>query len=127
MKSKPPSRKGFSRILYAFLYSFHGYKETFKNEAAFRQELFLFVVLLPAIFFIRVSLEFKIILFSINMLILIVELLNSAIETIVDMASPDYHELAKRAKDIGSAAVNAIFILAIIVWGIAIYVSLKSL
>ncbi|RLD10553.1 MAG: diacylglycerol kinase [Chlamydiae bacterium] len=121
MKSKPPLRTGISRILYAFLYSFHGYKSTFINEAAFRQELCIFVILLPVIIFIPVSIMFKAILFFANMNILIVELLNSAIETIVDMASPEYHILAKRAKDIGSAAVNASFILAIVMWGTAVY------
>ena len=127
MENKPPVRTGIARILYAFVYSFHGYKETFINEAAFRQELFLFIVLLPVIFFLNVSIIFKAILFLANMIILIVELLNSAIETIVDMISPEYHNLAKRAKDIGSAAVNASFILATVLWGIAIYAAVKGI
>ena len=121
MKERPPTRTGIARILYAFVYSFQGYKDTFINEAAFRQEVCLFIILLPVIFFLHISIIFKAVLFFANMIILITELLNSAIETIVDMTSPEYNILAKRAKDIGSAAVNASFILAAVLWGMTIY------
>lgn len=71
-------------------------------------------------FFIPISILFKCILLLANTIVIIVELINSAIESIVDMASPDYHVLAKHAKDLGSAAVLVSLIFAIILWGIAV-------
>ena len=121
MNNKPAAKKGLARIWAALFYSLHGLRFSIGNEAAFRQEIGLFVVLLIVLFFLPISIVFKCMLFFANTTVLIVELLNSAIETIVDMTSPDYHELAKQAKDLGSAAVFISLLLAAILWGSAIY------
>ena len=95
--------------------------ETDQLKAAFRQEIVLYVLLLILLFFLPISILFKIILFVANTIVLLVELINSAIEAIVDMVSPEYNELAKHAKDLGSAAVLISLILAIVLWGLAVY------
>ena len=97
-----------------------------KNEVAFRQEVGVFVVLLIVLFFLPISILFKCILLLANTIVLIVELINSAIESIVDIASPDYHVLAKHAKDLGSAAVLISLILTIVLWGIAAFLILTN-
>ncbi len=115
------NKTGFARIFAAFYYSADGLAGAFKNEAAFRQELLLYIVLLPIIYFLPVTFLFKCLLFSINTLVLIVELLNSAVESVVDLVSPDYNILAKQAKDMGSAAVLLSLLLAAILWTCALY------
>lgn len=115
------NKTGFARIFAAFFYSADGLGSTFKNEAAFRQELLLYIVLLPILYFLPVSLLFKCLLFSVNTLVLIVELLNSAVESVVDLVSPDYNIYAKRAKDMGSAAVLLSLLLAAILWAGALF------
>jgi diacylglycerol kinase (ATP) len=89
-----------------------------------KQEIGIYIVLLFVLFFLPLPFIFKCLLFFANTIVLIVELINSAIESIVDMASPDYHELAGKGKDLGSAAVFISIILAIILWLCAIYVML---
>ena len=84
--------------------------------------VFVLVVLL----FLPLSLFWKGLLFFATTSILVVELLNSAIESVVDIASPEYHELAKRAKDLGSAAVLVSIVLAVVLWGIAIFIILQG-
>jgi len=116
MNYKPPSKQGIARLWAAFLYSLDGLRYAVRNEAAFRQELFTIAVLLVILYFLPLSLVSKGLLFFATLLVLIVELLNSAIESIVDIASPEYHALAKRAKDLGSAAVMISLILAGILW-----------
>lgn len=112
--------QGIARITKAFGYSLRGLAATYKNEAAFRQELWLYAVLFPIILLLPASTTDKMLLFAVNTLVLIVELLNSAIEAIVDMASPDYHRLAGMAKDIGSAAVLISLLLVATLWTIVI-------
>ena len=113
-----PGKKGFSRLFDAFGYSGLGYKEGFKNEAAFREELFLGIILLPvAIIFSESSIELALLLGSL-FLVLIVELLNSGIEAIVDRVSDEYHELSGRAKDLAAAAVMTSLINVIVIWAI---------
>ncbi len=119
LNEKPTPKTGFARIWAAFYYSLNGLRFAIGNEAAFRQELCLFAILLVILFYLPLSLPFKSILFFANTIVLIVELFNSAIESIVDMTSPEYHVLAKRAKDLGSAAVLVSLVLAIVLWGIA--------
>ncbi len=121
MKKKPEKSTGFVRLGRAFIYSFHGLLFAFRNEAAFRQELCAFIILLVALFFLPLSILFKSVLFFANTMVLIVELLNSAIEAIVDMTSPEYHILSKRAKDLGSAAVLISLSVAIILWIMAVF------
>ena len=111
-----PGKTGFSRILDASKYSWLGYIAGFKNEAAFRQELFLGVILVPvAIIFSDSSVELAILLGSL-FLVLIVELLNSSIEAVVDRISDEHHELSGRAKDLGAAAVMTALINVIVIW-----------
>ncbi len=119
-----PGRKGLARIIAAAGYSLNGLKTCFVNEAAFRQEAMLFALLLPILFLLPVSGVMKIVLLLANTLVLIVELLNSAIEAIVDKASPEFSDLAKRAKDMASAAVLLSLLAAGSAWTAAIAVLL---
>lgn len=113
-----PGKTGFSRLIDAFGYSWLGYKSTFKHEAAFREELFLGVILSPiAIIFSESGVELAILLGSL-FLVLITELLNSGLEAIVDRVSNEHHELSGRAKDMGAAAVMTALINVIVIWSI---------
>jgi diacylglycerol kinase (ATP) len=113
-----PGKTGFSRLFDAFGYSWLGYKACFKNEAAFREELFLGVILTPtAIFFAETSIELALLIGSL-FIVLITELLNSAIEAVVDRISDEHHELSGRAKDLGAAAVMTALINVIVIWAI---------
>ena len=114
------NKTGIARIFAAFSYSADGLGAAFRHESAFRQELVLFVLLLPLLYFLPVSLFFKCLLFSANTMVLIVELLNSGIESVVDLVSPDYNIYAKRAKDMGSAAVLLSLLLAAGLWASAL-------
>ena len=99
-----------------------GIKAAFVNEAAFRQELILALILLPlAIWLGETGLE-KAVLISSLLLVLIVELMNSGIEAIVDRIGSERHELSGRAKDIGSAAVLISLINVVAVWGLVLFV-----
>ncbi len=113
-------RKGFARIWAALHYSLNGLRYAIAGEAAFRQELFVFIILLAILFFLPVTVMMKCLLFFANTVVLIVELLNSALESIVDMSSPEYHKLAQRAKDLGSAAVFVSLLLTALLWLIAV-------
>jgi len=126
MTEKPKRRSGINRILYAFTYTFNGLRYAIMNEAAFRQELVVFIIALIAMLFMPVSDIVKLLLFITSIIILIVELLNSAIEAVVDKASPEYNELAKQAKDMGSAAVFLSFTAAGVVWIYAIIQIFRS-
>ncbi|MGI9537818.1 MAG: diacylglycerol kinase [Desulfocapsaceae bacterium] len=118
---KPEAKTGLARLFGALRYSTQGIIACFRSEEAFRQEAVLFIVLLPVIVLIPVSGVVKLGLFTVNCLVLIVELLNSAVEAVVDKVSPEYDELAGRAKDMGSAAVLLSLIVAATVWGYALY------
>ena len=112
---------GLKRILKAFTYSGKGLSSVFKTEAAFRQDLIVFVVGGILCFILNLTgLERALIMFSL-FLILLMELINSAIEVIVDRISPKYHVLSGRAKDIGSSLVLIAFINAIVVWGLILF------
>ena len=118
---KPESKRGLARIINAFFFSLQGLTTCFKNEEAFRLEAILFLILLVVLVLIPVSPPLKLLLFLANCLVLIVELLNSAVEAVVDKASPEYHELAGRAKDMGSAAVFISLVAAGIIWTYALF------
>ena len=120
MDRKPTAKTGIARIWAAFFYSLNGLRFAIRNEAAFRQETCIIVVLLIVLLFLPLSFLWKGLLFFASIVIIIVELLNSAIESVVDMTSPEYHILAKRAKDLGSAAVLISIVLAIVLWSGAI-------
>ena len=113
---KPPVETGLIRIWKAMFYSFAGLKAAYQGEAAFRQEVYLAVLLLPLLWWMELPLSEKMILLLTLALVWITELLNSGIEAIVDLASPEYHDLAKRAKDIGSAAVFISLSLLLVTW-----------
>ena len=108
---------GLTRILYAARFSWKGFKSTWKHEEAFRQEVVMFIFLVPVAFWIGENAYERAILIAVLMIVLLVELLNSAIESVVDRVGEDYHKLSGRAKDQGSAAVFLSFFIAILVWG----------
>ncbi|HCE2678841.1 TPA: diacylglycerol kinase [Vibrio parahaemolyticus] len=97
-------------------YSIKGLKAAWTHEAAFRQELVLTLVLSISAFFLPVTTLERVLMISSLLLILIVELINSAVEAVVDRVSDEWHELSGRAKDIGSAAVFVALFLALFVW-----------
>lgn len=99
------SRTGIERIIKATGYSMQGLLSAFKFEAAFRQELGLFIVMAPLGLYLGQTAVERVLLIAPLFLVLIVELLNSAIEAVVDRFGGEHHELSGRAKDIGSAAV----------------------
>jgi diacylglycerol kinase (ATP) len=110
--------RGLTRLFLAFGNSLKGFVGAFREEAAFRQELALAAVVIPAgLWFGQTGVE-RALLVSPMLLILIVELLNSAVETAIDRIGPEHHELSGLAKDIGSAAVLAAFLLLGAVWAL---------
>ena len=116
MKSPYKGKTGLRRLMNAFSYSIAGTMAAFKHEDAFRQEVFLAVVLTPvALYFGETAIDQALMISSL-LFIIVVELLNSSIEATVDRISVKHHKLAKRAKDIGSAAVFFSLINAAVIW-----------
>lgn len=115
-----PGLSGVTRIIKATGYSWAGLKAAFTCEAAFRQELALSAVLVPLAFWLGSSGVERALLIGSVMLVLMVELLNSAIEAVVDRISDEHHELAGRAKDIGSAAVFISLLNVALVWSLVL-------
>jgi len=114
-------KQGLVRLFNALGYSRDGLAAAWKNEAAFREEVLLAIVAIPlAIFLGETGIDRALMIGSI-VLILIVEILNSGLEAIVDKASPEKHELAKQAKDMGSAAVLLSLINAAVVWACVLW------
>lgn len=109
-------KTGFRRIWNALFYSIDGFRAAFRHEDAFRQEVLLAAILLPLAFWLGKTGVEKALLSGTILLVLVVEMLNSGIEAVVDKASPEAHELAKRAKDMGSAAVLLTLLNALVVW-----------
>jgi diacylglycerol kinase (ATP) len=109
-------KTGLQRLLNATRYSLHGFSSAFRHEDAFRQEVLLAAVLIPIALVLDVSGTGKAMMIASVLLVLIVELLNSAIEAAVDRISFDQHRLSKRAKDIGSAAVALSLVNVAVVW-----------
>ena len=109
-------KKGLVRLWNALGYSSEGLAAAWRNEAAFRQELLLAVIAIPLAFYLGKSGIERALMVGSIILILIVEILNSGLEAVVDKASPEKHELAKRAKDMGSAAVLLSLINAAAIW-----------
>jgi diacylglycerol kinase (ATP) len=113
-------KTGWRRLLNAFSYSMAGIKAAYQNEDAFRQEVIMAVVLIPlSIYLGETRLEMALMIFCV-LLVIIVELINSSIEATVDRISLENHLLAKRAKDIGSAAVLLSLFNLVIVWGLIV-------
>lgn len=111
-----PGKTGIRRVVDATGYSLQGLKAAWIHEAAFRQELVLTLVLSICTLLLPVTNLERIMMISSLLLVVIVELINSAIEAVVDRVSDDWHELSGRAKDIGSAAVFVALFLALFVW-----------
>ncbi len=121
MNNPHKGRTGLSRIMHAAGYSAAGLSAAYRSESAFRQEFWMAAVLVPASFWLgRGWVETSLLLGSV-MLVLIVELLNSAVEAAIDRVSFELHDLSKRAKDYGSAAVLLSLLLCAGVWGGAIW------
>lgn len=113
-----PGNTGVRRILNATFFSLAGLRTAWRGEAAFRQECCLAAVLLPAAFWLGVTAAERALLIGTCLLVLIVELLNSAVESVVDRVGSEYHELSGRAKDLGSAAVLMSLVLVAVTWGL---------
>ncbi|ALB69216.1 diacylglycerol kinase [Cronobacter muytjensii] len=107
---------GLTRIIKAAGYSWKGLRAAWKNEAAFRQEAVAVIAAIIIACWLDVDPMTRLFLISSVMLVMIVEILNSAIEAVVDRIGPEFHELSGRAKDMGSAAVLLSIILALVVW-----------
>jgi diacylglycerol kinase (ATP) len=110
------SKGGLGRIFKAVKYAMRGLAAAWKHEHAFRQELLLVLVFLPAAVLLPVPALERLLLICLLTLIIIVELINSAIEAIVDKASPEMNELAGRSKDLASAAVFVVICLNLVAW-----------
>ena len=120
-ESPHKGKTGLKRVWNALLYSIDGLRAAFRHEDAFRQEVFLAALLIPAALFMPVAGTGKALMVASVLLVLIVELLNSAIEAAVDRISLEHHALAKRAKDIGSAAVMLALVNVPVVWGLILF------
>ena len=112
---------GIKRILKAFIYSRDGFTSAFKSEAALRQDLLVFVIFSLIALLLNLAFWQKALLISSLLFIVIMELVNTAVETVIDRISPDYNELSKKAKDIGSLLVLLAFINAFLLWGAFLY------
>ncbi|MDO8701348.1 MAG: diacylglycerol kinase [Undibacterium sp.] len=115
------SKSGLRRIFAAFFYSIDGFKSAWKNEHAFRQELLLVVAGSIVALLLHVSSFEKLMMIAVLVLILVVELINSAIEAVVDRVSLERHALSKNAKDFGSAAVLLTFLIAVATWAVVLF------
>jgi len=109
---------GLTRIIKAAKFSWQGFKAAYKHEEAFRQELLLAIVLIPVGLYIGQGGVEKALLVSSVVLLLLVEILNSAIEAVVDRFGGEMHELSGRAKDMGSSAVFLAVVYLVVIWGL---------
>ena len=110
------NEKGLKRFINAILFSFAGFKAAWKHEEAFRQEVIVFIIAVPlAIWLAENKIEIVLLIASVG-LVMVVELLNSGLEAVVDRIGHEYHELAGRAKDVGSAAVMLSILMSVVTW-----------
>lgn len=108
--------KHFLHFIKASKFSINGIITAFKNEIAFRQEIIILIIILPIVYLLSIPLQQKALLISSWLLVLVVELINSAIESVVDKTGLEENQLSKNAKDFGSAAVAVAVIIALIIW-----------
>ena len=113
-------KTGLRRVWNAFGYSLAGLRAAYKHEDAFRQEVHLSILLIPLALWLPVGHIGKVLMIASVLLVIIIELLNSAIEAAVDRISLDKHDLAKRAKDIGSSAVFISMLNVLVTWGLVL-------
>lgn len=116
-----PKLAGVRRLLLAFVNSWQGFKGAFSAEAAFRQEVALAIVMIPLALWLGDTPIEKALLIGSVILVLIVELLNTGIETVVDRIGLERHELSGLAKDVGSTAVLLSFALLAVIWGFLLF------
>ena len=116
----PPSI-GFARVVKAWGYSIDGLAGAWDTEGAFRQEVIIAAILIPIACLIPVPLLHRALLVASVLMVLVVELLNSAMEAAIDRISLDRHPLSKKAKDTGSAAVLVAIVIAMLVWGAVLF------
>lgn len=116
-----PGNTGLKRIIKATGYSIQGLKAAFKHEAAIRQELVLLCAAIVSLVWLDVSMIEAILMLGVVVLVLIIELVNSAIEAVVDRVGVEHHELSGRAKDIGSAAVLVALLFASFTWAFILF------
>lgn len=121
MSNPHKGRTGLDRVLHAAGYSWNGLRTAYRNESAFRQETVLAVALIPAAFWLGRSWVETALLAGSVLLVMIVELLNSAIEAAIDRISFELHDLSKLAKDFGSAAVMLALLLCGGIWAAALW------
>ncbi len=114
--------RGLVRIVKATGYSWQGLRAAYRHEAAFRQETWLCILLLPLGLYLGEGGVEKALLVGTVLLLPLVEILNSAIEAVVDRFGEEQHELSGRAKDMGSAAVALAILLLVAVWGLVLFV-----
>lgn len=112
-----PGNTGIRRILRATVFSLQGFAHAFRHEAAFRQELALTLVMAPAAFWLGRDIIEKAMLIAVLLFVIVVELLNTAVEAAIDRHGDEHHELSGAAKDLGSAAVFTSLAIVVIVWG----------
>ena len=112
---------GVKRILKAAVYSWQGFVAAYRHEEAFRQELLLSIILIPLALLLGETGVEKALLVGSVMLLLLVEILNSALEAVVDRFGEELHELSGRAKDMGSAAVFLAIVNLVVTWGLVLF------
>ncbi len=112
---------GLERLFKALGFSMQGLTAAFKNEAAFRQEIYLAIVLVPLGFYLGETGVEIALLVSVILLVLIIELINSGMEAVVDRFGGEHHQLSGRAKDVGSAAVLIALLNVVLVWGCVLF------
>ena len=120
-ESPHKGKTGLKRVWNACFHSIDGLRAALRHEDAFRQEVLLAAALIPAALFMPATGTGKALMIASVLVVLIVELLNSAIEAAVDRISLEHHELARRAKDIGSAAVMLALLNVPVVWGLILF------
>jgi diacylglycerol kinase (ATP) len=121
LTSEFKSKSGLRRILNAFVNSADGFKAAWQHEHAFRQEILAFTIGTVVALSLQISSFQKLVLIGVMVLVLIVEIINSALEAVVDRISLERHPLSKNAKDLGSAAVALSIALAALTWAVVIY------
>ena len=113
--------RGLTRAIHAAKNSWNGLIFAYQEESAFRQELVLLVILTPVALLLPISVLEKALMISALLMVLAIELLNSSVEAAIDRISFEHHDLSKRAKDFGSAAVMLALLIAFIIWAAVIF------
>ncbi|MBY0573784.1 MAG: diacylglycerol kinase [Undibacterium sp.] len=115
------SKGGLKRIFSAVFYSLDGFRSAWKHEHAFRQELVLVIIGSVVALLLPISIFQKLLMIAVLFQVLVVELINSAVEAVVDRVSLERHDLSKNAKDFGSAAVMLTCLIALVTWSVILY------